>query len=941
MLSTSRTRLKPTTSLLILKHALSAYMALANLIRYFRDCYEEDNRRSTLWNIFQASVSHRLFIEGEEQLLTGFLNEIPIDPDDGLEAKKAAYLYQKEKELVYCSLFIVGRLSASDEEPRSICAPLLIHPAEIIEQQPYAFLKPDFANRRFNHHLLDALDGASGQKSLSRQARELIANESIGAAQVFELSALLESAVPELDADNLRRFPKVVSQQDLQNLFAESKRQSGRFLAISCSGAALINKSVETRGVVNELTEMAEAGSFSEPLKTLFSASAPQSFVRTPRLGRVPAVLNTAQQTIIERAATDPLTLVIGPPGTGKSFTIAALAVEHLSRQQSVLIASKMNHAVDVVGDKIELQLGIKGCVVRGGRKQYLKELKQYLDQLLSGMHSGADDDGPGAAELEKDLKRVDRELEHLERSINRRNKQEMIWGRRVSRARSGLWQAMLSGYIDYRVKHSTPTWQLVDRLESNLDQHVQQTARLAQVLNRIRIRESLNKHREQFSTFLRAIRARTGVRQADFFRQTDFKILLTALPIWLVNLDDIEDVLPLNKDLFDLAIIDEATQCDIASCLPIFQRARRVVISGDPNQLRHLSFLSDSRQKELKVRHGIAPEQEHRYDYRRKSILDLVSDTLRSQREVVFLDEHYRSLPPIIQFSNKTFYADSLRVMTEKPGTAVRNSLISCNAEGSRNNQGVNEKEANLLISDFLRQIESEKVLREAHHSIGILSPFRAQVDYLVSQITELVPLSALEKHDVLIGTAHTFQGEERDLIYISLAIDSSTHPAALRFLEKPDVFNVSITRARVAQSVYTSFDATQLNADSLLRAYLNHIDLAQRETSPPENSPYRDQFLSEAEATLKAAGCDTWAGYKIAGTLVDLIAARDGRSCGIDLVGYPGAYESAFPLERYKMFHRAGLRIIPVNYTLWRTQRDKCVKIIVEALSNESVRS
>jgi hypothetical protein len=114
-------------------------MALPDIIRYFRDCYEEDNRRS----IFQASVSHRLFIEGEEHLLTGFLAETPLDPDDGLEAKKAAYLHQTEKELVYCSLFILGRLGVGDEESRFICAPLLIHPAEIIEQRPHTFLKPD------------------------------------------------------------------------------------------------------------------------------------------------------------------------------------------------------------------------------------------------------------------------------------------------------------------------------------------------------------------------------------------------------------------------------------------------------------------------------------------------------------------------------------------------------------------------------------------------------------------------------------------------------------------------------------------------------------------------------------------------------------------------------------------------------------------------------
>lgn len=911
-------------------------MSFPNIIRYFRDCYEEDNRRSTLWNIFHSSVTHRLFVEGEEVLLTGFLTETPLDPDDGLQAKKAAYLYQKEKELVYCSLFIVGRISTGDEEPRAICAPLLIHPAEIIDQSPHAFLKPEFDTRRLNYQLLNALEGGSSQKTLSLQAAELLNTGPIAAEQVFELSALLEGVVPELDSSALRQYPKLVSQRDLQNMFTRAKEQGGPLLAVSCSAAALINKSVETRGVVNELSEIAEAESFSEPLQALFSAAPTQSSARRPQLGRVPAVLNTAQQAIIEHGATSPLTLVIGPPGTGKSFTIAALAVEHLSRRQSVLIASKMNHAVDVVEDKIEGQLGIEGCAIRGGRKQYLKDLKQYLDQLLSGMHTGAGDPGPDPTQLEKELESLDRELQRLERRMHRRNTQELTWGRALSSQRTGLLQTIINVYIDYRVKHVVTLWQLLEELESLLDQRVRKTTRLVQVLNGSRLRESLGKHRQQFSTFLRAIRARTGVKQEDLFRQIDFKILFTALPIWLVNLADIQDVLPLRKDLFDLAIIDEATQCDIASCLPVFQRSRRVVISGDPNQLRHLSFLPGSRQRELLARYGIEPGQEHRYDYRGRSILDFVNDALPSQGQVVFLDEHYRSLPPIIQFSNKRFYADSLRVMTEKPGTAVSKSLMLCNGEGQRNRLGVNEKEANRLISDCLLQIESEQSLgQESRHSIGILSPFRGQTDYIADQLTKALPLAVFQKHDILIGTAHTFQGEERDVVYISLTVDSSTHPAALRFLEKPDVFNVSITRARVAQRVYTSIDPAQLDGGSLLRAYLHHIDASQKELLASQENVHRDRFLSEAEAALKGLGCETWTGYKVAGMLMDLVAARDGRSCGIDLVGYPGAYESAFPLERYKMFHRAGLRIIPISYALWRTRRDQCLQAIDDALS------
>lgn len=919
-------------------------MIPSNSIRYFRDCYEEDNRRSTLWNIFQESVTHRLFAEREEELLNGFLTEIPLDPDDGRDTAKAAYLYQKEKELVYCSLFVVGRLRIGEEGTRAICAPIVIHPAEIIEQDPHAFLRPDLETRRINYHLLDALESRSNQPSLSHQAAELLNSQSIAAEHVFELSALLEATVPELNPTELRQYPKLASGQYLRELFARSKDPESRLTAVSSSVAALIPKSVETRGVFNELSEIAEAGELpgrlSEPLTVLLSGSTSQPQQKRPKPGRVPAVLNTAQQNVLGRGSAEPLTLVIGPPGTGKSFTIAALAVEHLSRGQSVLIASKMDHAVDVVEDKIEALLGTKDCAIRGGRKHYLKDLKRDLEQLLSGMRNGIENEDTNPGQLEKELLRLDRDLERIEQRIHRRNAREVSWGRVLS-GRQTFFQQLMQAYINYRVNHQAPLWELSNELECLLDLRTIKTSKLVQSSYRGRLRKSLEAHRAQFADFLRGIRARTGTKQEDIFGQIDFKILLSALPIWLVNLADIQDVLPLREDLFDLAIIDEASQCDIASCLPIFQRSRRVVISGDPNQLRHLSFLPSKRQQELFARYNIDPGQSHRYDYRGNSILDLVSDTLSSQSQVIFLDEHYRSLPPIIEFSNARFYGGSLRIMTDNPVSSFRDSLTHCPGEGQRNSLGVNEKEAQRLISDCLAEIESEKALaQESRHSIGVLSPFRGQADFIAAELGSSLPLAVFESHNILIGTAHSFQGEERDIVYISLGVDPSTHPAAVRFLEKPDVFNVSITRARVAQHIYTSIDPNNLDMSSLLGAYLRYVEDCRKPRTGTRDGEQSDPFVSELREALNALGYQTWTGYRIAGMLLDLVVAREGRSCGIDLIGYPGPYQAAFPIERYKMFHRAGLRIIPITYTLWRSRRDDCLREIDSALSNGSLR-
>ena len=100
---------------------------------------------------------------------------------------------------------------------------------------------------------------------------------------------------------------------------------------------------------------------------------------------------------------------------------------------------------------------------------------------------------------------------------------------------------------------------------------------------------------------------------------------------------------------------------------------ASRAIVCGDPKQLRHLSFLREDRQAALASQHGLSASQRSQWNYRTHSLLDVVNGALPSQDDVVLLDEHYRSLPQIIEFSNRRFYGQALRMMTRRPDTLGR----------------------------------------------------------------------------------------------------------------------------------------------------------------------------------------------------------------------------------------------------------------------------
>ena len=101
------------------------------------------------------------------------------------------------------------------------------------------------------------------------------------------------------------------------------------------------------------------------------------------------------------------------------------------------------------------------------------------------------------------------------------------------------------------------------------------------------------------------------------------------ALPCWAVTSLSVRGRIPLNSGEFDLVVIDEASQCDIASALPLLYRAKRAVIIGDPQQLRHISRLSNQRDQALMVKHSLLDTVGPSWSYRANGLYDLAASRI------------------------------------------------------------------------------------------------------------------------------------------------------------------------------------------------------------------------------------------------------------------------------------------------------------------------
>jgi len=189
-----------------------------------------------------------------------------------------------------------------------------------------------------------------------------------------------------------------------------------------------------------------------------------------------------------------------------------------------------------------------------------------------------------------------------------------------------------------------------------------------------------------------------------------------------------------------------------------------------------------------LAKQRGFTEEDRRDYDYRENSILDLLSHRIESHEQTVTLDEHFRSRPQIIEFSNREFYGDGLKIMTGHPRNIRDQSVFFRHIKGRRKDNGPNPIEAGALVQEVVEWVQGEKYLEPSIcHSIGILSPFRDQVDCIQSLLSTKLESGAVDKHRLLVGTAHSFQGEERDLMFLSFMLDAQSHPSSFRFLDRP----------------------------------------------------------------------------------------------------------------------------------------------------------
>ena len=407
------------------------------------------------------------------------------------------------------------------------------------------------------------------------------------------------------------------------------------------------------------------------------------------------------------------------------------------------------------------------------------------------------------------------------------------------------------------------------------------------------------------------------------------------AVPGWIMPINRALENLDPRRNCFDIIIIDEASQSDVSS-LAILYMGKKLIIVGDDKQVSPMAVGVEvdkmSALQQMYIQ-GKIPNA-HLYDAK-TSIYDIAKTTFQP----LMLREHFRCVPRIIGFSNMLSYDDQIKPLREAGSSILLPAVVNYRvADGCREDRRkVNPAEARAIVALMLGCMAQPEYAGKTFGVISLLGD--DQVKVIQQEIERRVDAREIISRRILCGNASHFQGDERDVVFLSL-VDSGTEngPLHLQGFGVDDAtrkrYNVAASRARDQLWVVDSLDAANDLKPNDIRKTL--IDYSM---NPEARSEKHRQAEKKAESPFEAAVAKALIdhGYhleqqrSVGAYRLDLVAVCGGKSVAIECDGerwHSGESKIREDMERQTILERLGWRFIRIRGSEYYGGPKKCME-------------
>lgn len=329
------------------------------------------------------------------------------------------------------------------------------------------------------------------------------------------------------------------------------------------------------------------------------------------------------------------------------------------------------------------------------------------------------------------------------------------------------------------------------------------------------------------------------------------------SIPVWIMPLNKVIENIKVSDKPFDVIIFDESSQCDLFSICALF-RAKKAIVVGDDKQISpqfigiDQAMVGNLMKKYIKdIPHAECFDLE----------ASLYSTALRCFPKRVFLKEHFRCLPEIIGFNNKLFYSNEIVPLRyEYKSSGVNNPIKAIKVLNGEKDKlkNINIEEAKAIVGKIVECIRNDDY---EGMSMGVISMLGdAQAEMIEAMLKKEIGEEEILKRKLTCGDAYSFQGDERDIIFLSLVVADNVKFTALTKESDIRRFNVAVSRARNEVMVFFSIDIENSNPEcirtKLIKYCMDQSERKQKIHIAPKI--FKSSFHRKIFSSIKEKGYD-----------------------------------------------------------------------------------
>ncbi|WP_096516082.1 AAA domain-containing protein [Clostridium perfringens] len=411
------------------------------------------------------------------------------------------------------------------------------------------------------------------------------------------------------------------------------------------------------------------------------------------------------------------------------------------------------------------------------------------------------------------------------------------------------------------------------------------------------------------------------------------------AVPVWIMPLNKVVENFNPKKNKFDVVIIDEASQADVMAIVALYL-GKQVIIVGDNEQVSPLAIGEKTEDVENLAKEYL-DNIPHKSLYNGKfSIYDLAQ---ASGYQPVRLKEHFRCVPEIIQYSNILSYNGQIKALRETSQIKTKPAIVTYRVLDGIISNKINEKEIDAVVSLILACCEQKEYKGKSFGVITLKGD--KQATFIDRKLQSKMDVKEYNNRNILCGNASNFQGDERDIIFLTMVdVNDNEGPMRLQSFGSDDLFkkryNVAVSRAKDQLWLIHSLDyENDLKQGDIRKGLLEYCNNYKSRQVEFEKSVIKaeSEFEKRVIKYLIDRGYNVTPQWEVGAFRIDMVVSYKGNKIAIECDGekWHGEDKLEEDMNRQSILERLGWRFIRIRGSEFFTDEVASMKMVIKKLN------